>query len=194
MPSLTFEWLTKHIDDKNFNINYPTFIETGTLYGGTILHLEKYFNELHTIEIKKKFIDIVKNKYEKTKNNNEKKINFHLGDSSIVLKKVIPNIKSNAIFFLDGHWSSGRTGRGNKDCPIYEELNAITSLMKHKCIVIIDDCRLFGKGPNNSNCKENWEDINIENIKKIISSKLDKYYFAPSTFSKKDRLIIYLDK
>ena len=66
--------------------------------------------------------------------------------------------------------------------------------MKHKCIVIIDDCRLFGKGPNNSNCKENWEDINIENIKKIISSKLDKYYFAPSPFSKKDRLIIYLDK
>lgn len=198
MPSINIDWLNKNLQNKNVNKDYPVFIETGTYMGDTIIPLEKHFNELHTIEIKETFLVEVKNKYNSSKRfslqNEKKKINFHLGDSSKVLAKLCPKIKNNAIFFLDGHWSAGNTGKGDKDCPIYEELQCIISYFTHNCIIIIDDCRLFGKGPNKKNEICNWEDINTQKILNLVDSRIDKYYFAPSELHKEDRLIIYLNK
>lgn len=188
MPSIDINWIKKNLENKNINKDYPVFIETGTYMGGTIIPLEIHFNELHTIEIKEEIFVKVKDK------NNKSKINFHLGDSSKILNKLCPKIKNNAIFFLDGHWSSGKTGRGDKDCPLYEELQCIMKHFTHNSIVIIDDCRLFGKGPNKGGRKENWEDINTEKILNIVNSRMDKYYFAPSNCDNKDRLIIFLHK
>ena len=197
MPSIDIDWLRNNLKNKNVNKDYPVFIETGTHMGDTIIPLEKHFNELHTIEIKEEFFVNVKNKYNRSKHNEKKKINFHLGDSSKVLDKLCPKIQNNAIFFLDGHWSAGNTGKGDKDCPLYEELQCIMSHHKHNSIVIIDDCRLFGVGPNKKNeeyCKCDWEDINTQKILHLVDSRMDKYYFAPSKLHKKDRLIIYFNK
>ena len=171
---------------KNPEKDYPVFVETGTFKGGTILPLENYFSELHTIEICEKLFDNVKNK--------SKKINFHLGDSSKILAEICPKINFNTIFFLDGHWSCGSTGRGEKDCPLYEELVCIMSLLNHYCIIIIDDCRLFGKGPTNSHYPHDWEDINVKKILNLVHPRIDKYYFCPSNLHAKDRLVIYLHK
>ncbi len=189
MPSINLGWLKQNL--KNMDIqNYPVFVETGTHHGATILPLENDFHELHTIEIEKQLFERVKNK--------SKKIHFHLGDSSKVLAEICPKIKSNTIFFLDGHFSSCDTGRGDKDVPLYEELNCIMSFLDYNCIIIIDDCRLFGKGPNKGTpgstnfCLENWEDINTETILKLLHPRLDKYYFCPSHICENDRLIIFL--
>ena len=193
MPSIDINWLKENLQNKNINKEYPVFIETGTYLGNTIIPLESHFNELHTIEIKEQFIIDAKNKYNGLRNR-KNIINFHLGDSSKVLAELCPKIENNAILFLDGHWSSGNTGRGDKDCPLYEELQCIMSHLKHNSIIIIDDCRLFGLGPNKGGCNEDWEDINIENILKLVDSRMDKYYFAPSESHEKDRLIIFLHK
>ena len=108
MPSINLHFLKQLQCDYK---NYPNFIETGTYMGGTILHMEQYFSKLYTIEIKKQFYENVKNKYKGDK------INFYLGDSGEVLTKILPNINGRSIFFLDGHWSAGNTGKGVKDCP-----------------------------------------------------------------------------
>ena len=185
MPSLDLNWLETNLESYK---DYPVFIETGTYNGDTILKVESVFQELHTIEIKKEFYNKVTQKCK------SKKINFHLGDSSKLLPDICSSIKLNSIFFLDGHWSSGNTGRGDKDCPLYEELDAIIHFFKQSCIIIIDDCRLFGKGPNQKNNfnSENWEDINTETILKIVQPKIKKYYFCPSVLDNNDRLVIYL--
>ena len=187
MPSINYKWLKTNIKDHAIK-DYPIFIETGTFHGQTIFSLEKYFSKLHTIEIKKDLYENVKNRYK------DDKINFHLGDSSIVLKHLCPTILLDTIFFLDGHWSCGNTGKGEKDVPLYEELYNITNFLEHKCIIIIDDCRLFGKGPNLGNCDQQWEDINLTQILLIVNKRLETYHFAPSKVAEEDRLILYLNK
>ncbi len=48
---------------------------------------------------------------------------------------------------MDGHYSAGTTAKGEKDCPIFEELNAILDSKNFNHILLIDDARCFiGKG------------------------------------------------
>ena len=186
MPSLNIEDLNKLNIENLFN-NYETFVETGTFMGETIVTMEPLFKNLHTVEIKKEFYQNIKMRY------NGDKINFHLGDSSIILKDICNNLFSPTLFFLDGYWSAGNTGKGDKDCPLYEELNNIMKYCKYKCIIIIDDVRLFGKGPNKGNEICNWEDINETTILNIVNERLETHYFIDSPFSNKDRMILHLN-
>ena len=185
MPSINLDFLkTLQTDYKN----YPNFIETGTYMGETILHMEQYFSNLYTIEIKKDFYENVKNKY------NGDKINFYLGASEDVLTDILPIITGKSIIFLDGHWSAEDTGRGIKDCPLYEELTCIISSHKDEAIIIVDDVRLFGKGPNKGNEICNWEEINIENILKIVKDRMTNHYLLPSSMHINDRLMVHISK
>ena len=158
MPAINYEWLKKSTNNNKINENYPVFIETGTFYGKTILHMEQFFTELYTVEIKKSFYENVKNKYQGDK------INFYFGDSSKVLEKICKKVNKNSIFFLDGHWSRCGTGKGDKDVPLYEELINIVNYFNQSSIIIIDDCRLFNTGPTLNNGSEDWVDINTEKI------------------------------
>jgi hypothetical protein len=187
MPSLELKDL-QNIKTNDIFKNFPTFIETGTYFGDTILAMELYFKNLHTIEIKKEFYLNIVEKYKGAK------IKFHLGDSSEKLKEVVKQIKTPGVFFLDGHWSACGTGRGKKDCPLYEELEIIMKDFEYNNIIIIDDVRLFGKGPKKGNEICNWENINNKKILEIVSNRLEKNYFIDSEHVKNDRLVLHLNK
>lgn len=182
MPSLNKFFLQKLQDDYR---NYPCFIETGTLNGNTTFALEQYFNKIYTIEFSETYYNNTKNKY------NGNKINFLLGDSSIVFNSLLPNITDKCIFFLDGHWSSGDTGRSEKDCPLEEEIICINNLFKNEAIIIIDDFRLFGLSKE-TGLNEDWSKINKENLLNILQSRINKVYHLDSECAKDDRLIIHI--
>jgi len=184
MPSLSEDCLLKLKHDYK---KYPVFVETGTYYGNTIFAVEPFFNTLHTIEIKQEFYDYVQSQY--TGN----KIKFYNGDSSIIFNSILPSIEENTIFFLDGHWSAGNTGKGQKDCPLIEEVTSIYTYFKKSAILIIDDYRLFGKGPNKHNEVCNWEDISKESILKCLGDRITSVYHIESELSSDDRLIIHLN-
>jgi hypothetical protein len=79
--------------------------------------------------------------------NNDKNVTIIQGDSGKVLPKILSEINEPAIFWLDGHYSAGITARGEKECPIFEELDAIFNHSKHNHILLIDDARFFnGQG------------------------------------------------
>jgi hypothetical protein len=96
----------EEILDKALSKDYKTFIETGTYNGRSIIPLAKKFTNInfYTIEIVKELYLFAKNKAE---DEGLKNINFYLGDSRDMLKKVLKSIDSEyVIIFLDAHSSS----------------------------------------------------------------------------------------
>jgi hypothetical protein len=164
---------------------FQVFIETGTYRGETIFHMESFFDSLHTIEINENLYNTCKAQYDGDK------IAFYLGNSSNILPQILPLVKGNVIFFLDGHWSSKDTGRGEKDVPLLEELEFINAQLQEKAIIIIDDYRLFGRHPKaffkRNYCNEDWRAINKRSLVARVRSRL---IFK---FVHGDRFIICLD-
>jgi len=97
-----------------------------------------------------------------------------------------------SVIFLDSHWSAGDTGRGEKDCPLYEELASIVAYHADATIVVIDDVRLFGKGPSFGNEVCDWEKINVANILELVKDRLVDHYYIPSHLDARDRLVLHL--
>jgi len=184
MPCLEPSFL--HLLKCNYSL-FPNFIESGTFLGQTIFPFEPYFNNLYTVEIKEDLFQNAKKMY--TGN----KIHFYHGDSGNVFKDIIPEIKGKSIIFLDAHWSCGITGKGEKDVPLYEELQCIINYHKDEAVIIIDDVRLFGKGPNTEHkYSVDWENINIKTIVDMCTGRVTDKYLLPSTLSKNDRLVVHL--
>lgn len=177
MPSLLKEELKTilHLTKKN---NYNYFVETGTLMGETILRFIDDFDKLYTIELSPYYY----NEFNNT-NYNREKIKSILGDSSEMLKPVVNELNGDTIFFLDGHYSSGNTAKGTKDCPLLEELSIINRYFKYEGLIIIDDLRLFGTKVN-----EDWLDITTENLLNSIPERLE------FSLELNDRLIIRIKK
>ena len=183
MPSLEYEVVQYVTFMDSQDLSYRTFVETGTWLGHTIFRMENHFDELHTIEISEKFYRDAKNKY------TGDKISFHLGDTSEVLKDIVPKLSNNTFFFLDAHYSGGDTGRGDKDCPLIEEIEIIHSSFKPSAIIIIDDFRLFG-----TNSFEDWSQISKQKILNIVKDRMKTEYHCPSDIDEKDRWVIHMSE
>lgn len=138
---------------------YDVLIESGTLGGETIMNLQPYFRELHTIELSEyyyQYFDSIKKEKQYTNVIN------HFGDTAEVLPVVLQKLspRNKVIFWIDGHYSSLNTAKGNKDCPLIEECLAIDNLYQaKKGLILIDDYRLFG-----TSAAEDWTDITEVNI------------------------------
>ena len=117
---------------------YNILIETGTYLGEMIEAQKNTFRSIYSIELGHNLHVAAKLKF-----NEEPHITLLEGDSSNVLKALMPQVKEPAIFWLDGHYSGGITAKGDKDCPIFEELTAILNADKLHHILMIDDARLF---------------------------------------------------
>uniref|UniRef100_A0A6C0K3M8 Methyltransferase n=1 Tax=viral metagenome TaxID=1070528 RepID=A0A6C0K3M8_9ZZZZ len=177
MPSIDLAFLLTLKDDIT---QYHCFIETGTYNGDTTFSIEPYFNTVYTIEFSEKYYRNTKNRY------NGNKIQFILGDSSIVFNTLLPTLTDRCIFFLDGHWSCGDTGRSEKDCPLVEEITHINNLFRNDAIIIIDDYRVFGT--------DTWQNINKEHLLSILEKRITNMYHLDSECAKDDRLIIHIKK
>lgn len=119
------------------------FVETGTFRGDTAYKASKYFEEVHTIELSKRYYQGASKRFKNNKN-----VHIYQGDSSIILPEILPNIEGKILFWLDGHYSEGTTAKGKKNTPVVEELQAIRQSGIKDAIILIDDIRCFQKVKN----------------------------------------------
>jgi hypothetical protein len=138
-----------------------TLIETGTYYGDMVEAQRSNFTKIFSIELS---ADLWKKASERFQPYPGIKI-MH-GDSGVMLHKIMPEISQPALFWLDGHFSEGVTAKGEKDCPIFEELDAIFAFSRQDHVILIDDARYFvGQGDYPT----------IESLSNYVHSKDPRY-------------------
>ena len=124
-------------------------VETGTYYGDMVEAMKDVFNQLYSIELSTELYKKAKKRFK-----GEKHIELICGDSGLELMNLMSKIDQPTLFWLDGHYSAGVTAKGEKDTPIYEELNHILNSTDKGHVIIIDDARCFGADPNYPSIKE----------------------------------------
>ena len=181
---LEFNHIQKIITDYPEYTGINTFVESGTNVGRSIFHLAQYFKELHTIEIAEPLYTMC---YTKAINENISNINFYLGDSLDILPLILKGITNPALFWLDGHYCRGNTGRGKIDPPMKEELQIILDQHNERSIIMIDNVDVFGR--KGAPGEEDWSHISEESI--MRGADKNKIY---KSYVENDRLIILLKK
>jgi hypothetical protein len=114
------------------------FIETGTFMGDMVAAQRSNFKKIYSIELGEQLFRDATERFK-----DDRHIHILQGDSSDVLPDILTEVIEPAVFWLDGHYSSGITALGKKECPIYEELTAIFNAPPFAHILLIDDARLF---------------------------------------------------
>lgn len=127
----------KVIEEYLRKFHTETLIETGTYLGDMVEAQRDHFKKIYSVELSERLFNKAQKRF---------KDHLHIkilhGDSGTVLNKLMTEIDQPALFWLDGHYSGGITAKGEKECPVPEELETILkSPLPH--IILIDDARLF---------------------------------------------------
>jgi len=184
------------------------FIETGTWLGGVpaktmydcggLVVFEKYY----TIELGKEIAQRASNKYklfEKYQFDTSKfdvtddtvdesfnkrqdyfngKLTLINGDSTEMLKELLPKIDEPICFWLDAHAGAAKYARGDSDVPLLTELDVISNHHIKNHVIAIDDAHLFGKKQLDSTTGEvvcDYSHVPFEVVKEKILS-INKNY------------------
>ena len=140
-----------------------TFIETGTYLGDMVDAVRDTFNKIYSIELDNALYEQAKKKFSR-----HRKISIFHGDSSKVLPVILADISGPCLFWLDGHYSSGITAKGDLNTPIMQELNCILDHFIEEHVILIDDAREFN----------GYNDYpTIEELKKRIFKKYPDWKF-----------------
>ncbi len=113
-------------------------VETGTYLGEMVEAQLRNFECIHSVELSEELHERAKKKFE-----GNSKVVLWRGDSGKVLADVLTHVDTKALFWLDGHYSAGITAKGDKECPILEEIDAIFDGVDLGHVLLIDDARCF---------------------------------------------------
>ena len=118
--------------------NCKTLIETGTYLGDMMQAQKDNFQKLYSIELSKELWEKAVERFK-----DDKHIQILNGDSEKVLVTLVPTFQEPVLFWLDGHYSGGITAKGETDCPIFGEIDAILTPGAPAHVMLVDDARLF---------------------------------------------------
>jgi len=115
-------------------------IETGTYLGNTTMRCSRVFKKVYTIELDQTLFEKA-SAYLASRDN----VECIQGDATVELPKVLDRADcTNAVIFLDGHFSKGDTAHGDMAEPACELLSSLASYKDKIKGIVVDDFRLFG--------------------------------------------------
>jgi hypothetical protein len=113
-------------------------IETGTYLGDTVYSQKDNFKRIISIELSNRLFNVARRRFRKYSH-----IKVLHGNSGDILPEIMPGIDKRSLLWLDGHYSSGLTARGETESPVFRELDAIFRNNSLLHVILIDDARLF---------------------------------------------------
>lgn len=123
--------------------NLQTVIETGTFLGDTTHYLASRGYHVTSVELDSRLAALARARFDGVGN-----VQVIEGDSGKLMPGLIVKLEQPALFYLDGHYSGGDTGKGEQETPIVKEIEAILAGAPIGSFVIIDDARCFGLMPD----------------------------------------------
>ncbi len=156
---------------------FINFVETGTLFGHTILHASYWVENAFTIELSKDLHAQAQHNLAHRSN-----VTCIQGNSGVQLPHVIAGLAGPTLFFLDAHWSGDSSvdwenskfggypvatariddaslSEGERQVPLLQELEHIAENHAAAAMIVIDDWQTPGlKGANFVG--EDWSHIN----------------------------------
>ncbi len=118
-----------------------TLVETGTYMGSMVGAVMRDFRIIHSIELDRDLAERASKKFSRHRN-----VKIWRGDSAEVMREILDRESGRCLFWLDAHYSSGITARGDKETPIEQELSLIFG-HRPDHVILIDDARCFtGQG------------------------------------------------
>lgn len=182
LPGVSTEGLPEHIV-RIFTRAYdvPTYCETGTAGGASVIVAADIFKKIYTVEI------IEGRPLDKIRFGTTEGVEFYNGNSVDVLPEIIAQFRGEYVFFfLDAHFcDSVPNATGIKECPVLDELKAIA--VYQKSIILIDDARLFFGHPPYPNDPRDWPMI------EDIFSETKKLFPNHHTTIVDDYILVYPD-
>ncbi len=117
-----------------------TWVETGTFLGQTTQLLAKHATKVYSIEPEPKLFARAQKLF-----SSQKHVEILNGSSEDVFPVLLPHLRGDVNFWLDGHYSAGITFKGAQDTPILDELASISRNIDSfgKICVLVDDIRCF---------------------------------------------------
>lgn len=116
---------------------YNCLVETGTYKGIMVYYQFPFFEKIFSIELSKELHDSNLEKFKDFPN-----ISLFHGNSGEVLNEIVANLSMPSLFWLDAHYSEGKTAGNNMEVPIFKELETISKLSIDFSI-LIDDISSF---------------------------------------------------
>jgi len=125
------------IDDYRRKNAARILVETGTYTGEMVFIQLRNFDRIYSIELADYYYEKAAKRFRRYD-----KVKLLHGDSAVKLKTITCGFTEPVLFWLDGHYSGGITAKGNLECPIFDELDAILS-SPYNHTILIDDAHCF---------------------------------------------------
>jgi hypothetical protein len=136
------------------------FIETGTYHGDTVASIKDMYSSVISIEVDEALYNKACIRFAADKN-----VRIAHGDCAQEMPRILSALNEPAVFWLDGHYSGGETGKGIVEDPILISLNQIAAHPVNGHVIFVDDARTF------DGCEGRPDISDVFNyIKKIDSS------------------------
>ncbi len=115
-----------------------TLVETGTFLGDMVARTRHLFERVYTIEVDQTLHARAVARFQE-----DPCVSVLHGDSAHVLPKILDQLTGPAVFWLDGHYSGGSTGKGDLETPVQTEVELILRHPIGGHAILVDDARLF---------------------------------------------------
>ena len=139
-PSVVKHMVIREYADRH---GLVTLVETGTYLGGTVEALRGDFRRIYSIELDGTLHARARAHFAAFPH-----ITLLQGDSGEVLPGLLSRIGEPCLFWLDGHFSGGRTAKSRLATPIVAEMQAVLAHPIDGHVILVDDARGFGNLPD----------------------------------------------